>query len=105
MLRSAIVAGADRGVVKYWAQRYHRSGAPPDVKEILSAERILDQARSLLSLEELSVINATEIQGLNAGQVEFVLRSQIQRASSSDRAQIIRWTKEMKKLCQGEIPS
>ena len=105
MLRSAIVAGAEKGVVQYWANRYHVSGGQPDADEILSPARILDQARSLLSLEELAVINALEIQGLTDVQVEFVLRSQIQRASNSERAQIIRWTKEMKRLCQAEILS
>ena len=105
MLRSAIVAGADKDAVRDWAERYRRSGSEPDVGTILSEDRIHDPARSLLTLGELYILNAYDTQGLNAEQVEFVLRSQIQRAGDLDREQIVRWTEELKRLCQAEIPS
>jgi len=99
MLRSAIVAGADSAVIRYWGERYLESGLEGNVANILNEERIQGQAHNLLSLDELSLINSHDPHLLNAQQIEFVFRSYIKRGDDSARARIIRWTKLLEKVC------
>ena len=100
MLRSAIVAGADSEVTRYWAGRYLESGLEENIADILNEERIRGQAHNLLSLDELSFINLQDPQLLNAQQTEFVFRSYIKRADDSARERIIHWAKLLEKVCQ-----
>jgi hypothetical protein len=99
MLRSAVVAGAATETIHFWAERYTRSGEENDPARILAEDRIRDQGRRLLSLEELAAVNAAESSGWTAEQIEFIFRSQIQRGGAESRAQMVRWTEELKRLC------
>jgi hypothetical protein len=105
MLRSAIALGAAPDILREWTDRYRKRGHEPDIEAILDEERLRDRARSLLSLEELAIIREHDASGLSADQVEFVFRSQIQRAGDGDRDQIVRWTKELQRVCANETLS
>jgi hypothetical protein len=103
MLRSAIVLGAEQSAIQPWAQRYRESGYELDPAAILTPERIRDRARSLLSAEELAVLNDQDSSELTAEQIEFAFRSQIRQ--TRDREEIVRWTKELKRVCDNEALS
>ena len=99
MLRSAVVVGASPETIHYWADRYSRSGEENDPERILAEFRLRDQGRRLLSLEELAAVNAADSSRWTAEQIEFIFRSQIQRGGAESRAQMVRWTEELKRVC------
>ena len=102
MLRSAVICNAPPDVLREWAERYRKTGYEPDAGVILNESRLRQRGLALLRLEELEIINAQDTSGLSARQIEFVLRSQIRRASDRNRPQIVRWTKELKNACDPE---
>jgi hypothetical protein len=103
MLRSAVICKAPPAVLREWAERYKRSGTEPEpVAQAILTESRLQSGVALLTLEELAIINAQDASGFSASQIEFVLRSQIRRASDRNRPLIVRWTKELKNACHLE---
>lgn len=105
MFRSSIALGADARVTRDWAKRFRESGREPDPGEIVSPDRMHDKARSILSFDELAVLNAQSGDGLTGDQIEFIFRSEIQQAGPSERDLVIRWTRELLRICRNETPS
>jgi hypothetical protein len=105
MYRSAVALGQAPETIQEWARRFRDTAEELSAAEIVSEFRMHDNARSLLSLEELAVLNAGPADGLSADQIEFVFRSQIQQANDREGDLVERWTKELVRVCLEEIRS
>jgi hypothetical protein len=105
MYRSAIALGEAADAVREWARRFCESGEELPPAEIVSEQRMQDNARNLLSLDELAVLNSQPPVGLTADQIEFIFRSQIQQAGDRDGDLVVRWTRELIRSCREETHS
>jgi hypothetical protein len=105
MYRSAITLGQPDEVVREWAHRFQASGDDLTASEIVSERRMRDGARSMLSLEELAILNVRPPDDLTADQIEFIFRSQVQQASDRESDLVIRWIKELMRVCREETHS
>lgn len=97
MLRTAIAGRASADTVHRWAQRYRETGHDVDFAQIVTADRMMDRARSLLSPEELAMLSEHDVSALSRAQVEFVFRSQLRQARA--REPVARWTRELRRAC------
>ena len=102
MYRSAVAVGATPEVIREWAGRFRATGTDLSPLEMVGAARMQDQARRLLSLDELEVLNAQPPAGLTAEQIEFIFRSEIQQAGDRDAERVLYWTRELMRACQEE---